>query len=370
MRKYLYILLISVVPQISEAATSVQGLLTESSEFISGTLIVFLFGLAFLFIVVNVFRYFILGGADQEGQKKAKALAVYGVAAFVFLTTFYGIVNLLTESTGLAGESAPPSDFFGLGDWNGDDGSGGGDDDQNSNIVTESLNLEGNETVGQSVVFKGMVRNSGTISISGFSSTFSYCWTTTVGCNFINLSGHNVDSLDSGLSQTQVSDSLSLTQAGILKVRYCVDSGNAILESNEDDNCTEMEYEIEGEDTVPTDDKNLTASWMILNSGELVDGETVTFKGRVTNIGSDITDASNLKSSFKWCLVSGEVCNYSLLTDKNTSIPFSAFASQEDISASLVLNQPGKIRIQYCVDSGNVITENNEEDNCEEKLLT
>jgi hypothetical protein len=475
MSRYLYIFSILAAPQISKAATSVQGLLTESSEFISGTLIVFLFGLAFLFIVINVFRYFILGGADQEGQKKAKALAVYGVAAFVFLITFYGIVNVLTGSTGLAGESVPPSDFFGLGDWNGDDGSGGSGGsggNQSKNIEADLLNPDGNQIVGQSIFLKGTVRNTGTISVSSFSSNFSYCWTTSEdGCDFSDLSSHNVDSLESGLSQTQASDSLSLTQAGTLRVKYCVDSGNTILESNEDDNCTETEYEIEGDDTrpkfegtptvtnclikvdgrmctglanwkiknhvspevkendtvisnaaegtgvrvglsymstntfvfsdvgisetitvvqtgceeglkwneetrvcendgnVPINDKNLTASWVLLNSGELIDGETVTFKGRVMNIGSDITDASNLKSSFKWCLVSGEVCNYSLLTDRNTSIPFSTFAEQVDISTSLVLNQPGKIRIQYCVDSGNVITETNENDNCKESTF-
>lgn len=99
------------VPFITHAAT-IQTLLSNVLQFISKSVIPFLFGLAFLFIVINVFRYFILKGADEEGQKKAKSLIVYGVAAFVFLATFFGIVNLLSKSTGLEGKSAPEADYM------------------------------------------------------------------------------------------------------------------------------------------------------------------------------------------------------------------------------------------------------------------
>ncbi len=90
----------------------VQLLIVNTTQFVLGTLVPFLFGLAFLFFVINVFRYFILGGSNEEGQKKAKALAIYGVAAFVFLIAFYGIVNLLVDSTGLGGEAPSRPDYI------------------------------------------------------------------------------------------------------------------------------------------------------------------------------------------------------------------------------------------------------------------
>jgi hypothetical protein len=69
--------------------------------FVNNIFIPFLMGLAFLFFVVNAFRFFIVGGANEEGREKAKSLAVYGVLAFVLIIIFWGIVGLLTSSLGL-----------------------------------------------------------------------------------------------------------------------------------------------------------------------------------------------------------------------------------------------------------------------------
>jgi hypothetical protein len=71
-------------------------------SFLNGIVIPFMLGMAFLVFVINVFRFFILGGANPDSQEKAKQLAVYGVGAFVFIVIFWGVVNLVNSSFGIA----------------------------------------------------------------------------------------------------------------------------------------------------------------------------------------------------------------------------------------------------------------------------
>ncbi|MEX2340924.1 MAG: hypothetical protein WD605_01235 [Candidatus Paceibacterota bacterium] len=75
--------------------------------FISNILIPFLFGLALLFFIWNVFRYFILGKQNSPDQESARRLALYGIAAFVFLVSLWGIVNLLVGGLGLNRSNFP-----------------------------------------------------------------------------------------------------------------------------------------------------------------------------------------------------------------------------------------------------------------------
>ena len=96
--------LVVLVPSFAYAQTAnLETLLKGIVGFANNTLIPFLVGIAFLIFVINVFRYFILNGENEEGQENAKNLAVYSVAAFVFLLIFWGIVNILSTSSGLEG---------------------------------------------------------------------------------------------------------------------------------------------------------------------------------------------------------------------------------------------------------------------------
>lgn len=79
-------------------------------KFINGVLIPFLLGIGFLMFVVNVVRYFVLGSANEEGRDKAKSLAIYSVAAFVLIVTFWGIINLLAGSLDIR-SNQPVSDY-------------------------------------------------------------------------------------------------------------------------------------------------------------------------------------------------------------------------------------------------------------------
>lgn len=80
-------------------------LLKDILQFINDILIPFIIGIGFLFFVWGMFRYFILGGADEESKEKGKSLMINATLGFVLIIIFFGIVNMITSSTGLEGEN-------------------------------------------------------------------------------------------------------------------------------------------------------------------------------------------------------------------------------------------------------------------------
>jgi len=82
-----------------------QDLLVNILNFTNDVLIPFIIGIGFLFFVWGVFRYFIFGGANDESKEKGKSLIIYATLGFVIIIIFWGVINLLTGSTGLNGQS-------------------------------------------------------------------------------------------------------------------------------------------------------------------------------------------------------------------------------------------------------------------------
>ncbi len=99
-------------PFITSAAWSIQTLFANIIIFLDAIVIPFLLGIAFLIFVINVIRFFVIEGASEDGRDKAKALAIYSVAAFVFIIIFWGAVNLLVSSTGLGSKDQPCPDYI------------------------------------------------------------------------------------------------------------------------------------------------------------------------------------------------------------------------------------------------------------------
>jgi len=71
--------------------------------FINNILVPLVFAIAFLIFIWGIFRYFIMGGANPEEQKKGRQLMLYGIAGFIIMVTIWGIVNLLARGLGLSG---------------------------------------------------------------------------------------------------------------------------------------------------------------------------------------------------------------------------------------------------------------------------
>ena len=105
--------LLVAVPFLASAQTlSAQGFIASFLVFSNKVLIPFLLGIAFLFFVFNVFRFFIVGGSSDDGREKAKDLALYSVLAFVIIVVFWGIVNLLSSSLGFNDGNTPTPDYL------------------------------------------------------------------------------------------------------------------------------------------------------------------------------------------------------------------------------------------------------------------
>ena len=80
---------------------NIQTFLINIGAFLNSIVVPFLIALAGLVFIWNAFRYFILGGANEESQAKARTLATWGIAAFVFIVSLWGIVNLFVTGLGL-----------------------------------------------------------------------------------------------------------------------------------------------------------------------------------------------------------------------------------------------------------------------------
>lgn len=74
-------------------------------NFINDFLIPFIIAIGFLVFVWGMFQYFIAGGANDEAKEKGKSLMIYATLGFVLIIVFWGIVNLLSQSIGLEGQS-------------------------------------------------------------------------------------------------------------------------------------------------------------------------------------------------------------------------------------------------------------------------
>lgn len=79
----------------------IQQFIIDFIGLVNTLFIPFLLGIAFLVVIINVFRFFIVGGANTDSQEKAKSLAIYGTGAFVLIVIFWGVVNMLASSLGL-----------------------------------------------------------------------------------------------------------------------------------------------------------------------------------------------------------------------------------------------------------------------------
>lgn len=80
-------------------------LLGNILQFANDVLIPFIIGIGFLVFVFGMFQYFIAGGANDDKKKQGKSLMIYATLGFVLIVVFWGVVNLLANSTGLEGDT-------------------------------------------------------------------------------------------------------------------------------------------------------------------------------------------------------------------------------------------------------------------------
>jgi len=111
-KKSIGLLSLFLVPASASAA---QGFAADGGEigdllgniliFANDILIPFIIGIGFLVFVFGMFKFFILGGANEEKKEQGKSLVIYATIGFVVIIIFFGVINLLTESSGFSGET-------------------------------------------------------------------------------------------------------------------------------------------------------------------------------------------------------------------------------------------------------------------------
>ncbi len=74
------------------------------TAFLGSTILPFLFAIALVAFVYGIFKYFILGGANEDDRESGKSLMIWGILGLVLIVAVWGIVNLvisvLDSSTG------------------------------------------------------------------------------------------------------------------------------------------------------------------------------------------------------------------------------------------------------------------------------
>lgn len=91
---------------------NIQELIVGMTTFISNVLLPLFFGIALLFFVWNAVKFFIIDAGQDEAKESAKRLALYGIGAFVFLVSLWGIVNMFISGLGWNQSDPVTPDFF------------------------------------------------------------------------------------------------------------------------------------------------------------------------------------------------------------------------------------------------------------------
>lgn len=90
----------------------VQSLIDGFIGFLNGAVLPGLLALAFVVFLWNTARYFIIEGDNTESHEKAKSTAAWGIAAFVVIGGFWGIVNLFIGDLGLDNKEIITPDYM------------------------------------------------------------------------------------------------------------------------------------------------------------------------------------------------------------------------------------------------------------------
>ncbi len=75
--------------------------------FINTTLVPLVFAIAFIVFLYGVYRFFILGGDNDEKRAEGRQYIMYGVIGFAVMVSVWGLVNLLVNTFGFNSQARP-----------------------------------------------------------------------------------------------------------------------------------------------------------------------------------------------------------------------------------------------------------------------
>ena len=108
MKKALLIAAAYALPLAASAQTfankgNLKGYLKSIIDFINGYVIPLIIAAAIVAFIWGMFKYFILGGADEEKRSSGQSLMIWAVVGLVLMLSLQGIVNLFADALGLTG---------------------------------------------------------------------------------------------------------------------------------------------------------------------------------------------------------------------------------------------------------------------------
>ena len=105
MKKLGYILGALALPGLALAQTQQVNNVTDIGtliiNLINNVAVPVVFAMAFIVFIFGIFRYFVVGGHDEEAKAKGQALMIWGIVGFFLMLSVWGLVHILTGSVGL-----------------------------------------------------------------------------------------------------------------------------------------------------------------------------------------------------------------------------------------------------------------------------
>ncbi|MCA9363906.1 hypothetical protein KC727_01690 [Candidatus Kaiserbacteria bacterium] len=78
-------------------------------QFAASSVLPFLLAVAFIAVLFNVVRFFIIGSHDEEGRENARKLALWSTLAFVLILGLWGIVSVFLSAFGIENSTVAPA---------------------------------------------------------------------------------------------------------------------------------------------------------------------------------------------------------------------------------------------------------------------
>jgi Type IV secretion system pilin len=97
-----------VAAQTGVNTTYLQNYTSAILGIVNAILVPVLMAIAFIVFLWGVYKYFILGAADEKSRTDGRQFTLWGVIGFVVILSLWGIVNIFMSTLGLSVGSAPP----------------------------------------------------------------------------------------------------------------------------------------------------------------------------------------------------------------------------------------------------------------------
>ena len=77
------------------------------TNLINGVFVPLLFAIAFITFLWGVYKYFILGAAEEKSREEGRQFILWGIIGFVVIISVWGLVNIVLDTFNLGGGVAP-----------------------------------------------------------------------------------------------------------------------------------------------------------------------------------------------------------------------------------------------------------------------